>query len=300
MTPSRPALLLAAAVVSVTPVRGQDGITIATVRPGVHLITGSANGNVLVLEGLTRLFLSDAQSATRAAEADSAMRTVTGKPVQQVVFTHYHEDHTGGMAHWRQQGATAVAQRNVPAQMAKDTVIAEWNDWHRKAAAPAAMPDILFADELTLDLDGRRVRLLHLPRAHTDGDAVAWIPSANLLHTGDLVEPGAAPFIDWWAGGTLDGMIAAAERIIALVNDSTLIVPGHGRPIDRATVRRHRNMLVAVRDTVADALARRLPRHAFLAERPLAAFEDFLGGASRADAFLRLVLYGLARGGARE
>jgi glyoxylase-like metal-dependent hydrolase (beta-lactamase superfamily II) len=129
---------------------------------------------------------------------------VTRKPVRQVVFTHYHEDHTQGMAHWKAQGAFAVAHQNVAIEMKKDTTIADRN-WRRTPAAPEALPTLDFRDSLMLDVSGSRIWLHHPPPAHTNGDAVVIVPWANVIHTGDLVEPGAPPFIDYWTGGSLQG-----------------------------------------------------------------------------------------------
>ncbi|HEX9166212.1 MAG TPA: MBL fold metallo-hydrolase [Gemmatimonadales bacterium] len=276
----------------------QQDPMVMVIRPvvsGVHVISGFANGNILAVEGGDQIFLVDAQSAKRVGLADSALRTVTRKPVRQVAFTHYHEDHTQGMAHWRAQGAIAVAHHAVAPQMAKDTTIADWDNWHRTPAAPEAMPDRTFGDSLVIPLGTRRIVLVHVPGAHSDGDAMAWLPEDNVLHTGDLVEPGAPPFIDWWAGGSLDGMIAAADYILGRVNDRTRIVPGHGDVIDRATVAEHRRMLVTVRDRlVAGAKAGRTLEQ-IQAERPAAEFETLLGGGRRARHFVRVAWYGVAR-----
>ena len=275
-------------------------MSVETVMPGLHVIAGFANGNILVVEGRDGALLVDAQSARRVGLADSVLRTVTAAPVRTVVFTHYHEDHTGGMLHWRAGGATAVGHVSLPAQMAKDTVIADWEGWHRTPAAPGAMPDRIFDDRLTLDAGGVRVELIHISPAHTDGDVVVWLPERNLLHSGDLVEPGAAPFIDWWTGGSLDGMIAAADQLLALVNDSTRIVPGHGPVIGRETLATHRRMLVTLRDAIGSQVRQGRSLDQVLAARPAAEFESLLGGPRRADQFVRLVYYGLARSGARN
>lgn len=274
-------------------------MSVETVMPGLHVIAGFANGNILVVEGRDGLLLVDAQSPRRVGLADSVLRTITAAPVRTVVFTHYHEDHTGGMPHWRAGGASAVGHVSLPAQMAKDTVITDWEGWHRTPAVPQAMPDRTFTDRLVLDAGGVRVELIHIPPAHTDGDLVVWLPERNLLHSGDLVEPGAPPFIDWWAGGSLDGMIAAADQLLALVNDSTRIVPGHGPVIGRETLVEHRRMLVTLRDAIGNQVRQGRTLDQVLAARPAAEFETLLGGPRRADQFVRLVYYGLARSGTR-
>lgn len=270
-------------------------MTVRSLGPGLHVVSGFANGNILAVEASDRVLLVDAQSAKRVTLADSALRTVTTKPVTQVVFTHYHEDHTSGMDHWRSLGATAIAHRNVPSQMARDTIITDWDGWHRTPARVTAMPDQTFTDSMVLSQGTRTVVLLHLPRAHTDGDVMVWIPQENLLHVGDLVEPGASPFIDWWAGGSVDGMIAAADLILARSTEQTRIVPGHGAVISRAVVLEHRRMLVTVRDRVSAGLRSGRTLEEIQASSPALEFESLLGGARRANHLVRLVHYGLSR-----
>ena len=212
---------------------------------GVHMISSHPDGNILVVESANQVLLVDALSAKRAASADSALRTVTQKPVRTIITTHYHEDHLGGNAYWRTRGAVQlVAHRSVPLEARKDTTIAE-RKWHRTPIPERALPTLLFDDSAALSLETETFTIYHRA-AHTSGDAIVWFPARNVLHAGDIVEIGAPPFIDWWAGGSLEGMISAVEFIHRITNDSTIIVPGHGPPIDRAVLRTyHANLKAA-------------------------------------------------------
>lgn len=275
--------------------QGKAGITVRQLRPAVHVASGYENGNVLIVASDTGVLLVDAQSATRVASLDSAVRRVSQRPVRLVVNTHYHADHTEGNAHYRALGAAVLAHRAVRVQAAKDTVIADWDSWHRTPLAAGAMPTRDFADSLAFDFGAERVTVLHAPRAHTDGDAIVWLPRANVLHIGDILEVGAPPFIDWWSGGTLDGMVAAIDRVLALVNDATAIVPGHGAVSSAGDLRRYRQMLVTVGERVAAAVRRGEGREALVAARPAREWEDALGGERRAQHFVRLVHAGAVR-----
>jgi glyoxylase-like metal-dependent hydrolase (beta-lactamase superfamily II) len=221
----------------------QETSSATRISGGVHLISSHPDGNILVVESSNQLVLVDALGAKRSASADSALRTVSKKPVVMVVSTHYHEDHVGGNARWRERGAVVVAHRSVPSEALKDTTIAE-RSWHRTALPQAALPNMLFDDSAQLTLEGENFVVYHR-QAHTRGDAVIWFPSRNVIHTGDIVEIGATPFVDWWAGGSLEGMISAVEFIHRITNEATIIVPGHGPPINRAVLRTYRSFLVA-------------------------------------------------------
>jgi len=157
------------------------------------------------------------------------------------------------------------------------------------------MPDRIFTDSMVLSLGPRTVVLTHVPGAHTDGDVMVWIPQENLLHVGDLVEPGGPPFIDWWTGGSVDGMIAAADVILARTTEQTRIVPGHGEVISRAVVLDHRLMLVTIRDRVSAGIRNGRTLEEIQASAPAREFEALLGGPRRAGRFLRLVHHGSSK-----
>lgn len=280
-----------------TPLAAQDPhltMRIQPVAPRFHVISGFYNGNILVFEGKTGVFLVDGQSTKRVPQADSALRTVTGLPVKMVVSTHYHGDHLEGNAHWKSQGARLIAQEQLVVEAKKDTTITD-RDWVRTAAAPSMLPDQTFGAELKLDFEGEEVVLLHPPAAHTRGDAIIWFPKANVIHTGDILEREAPPFIDWWAGGTLDGMIAACDRILGMINNSTVVVPGHGTVTDRAGLNHYRTMLVTARERIGARVKAGESDETILAARPLKEYETDLGGERRAGHLITQIAYGFRR-----
>ncbi len=219
---------------------------------------------------------------------------MTALPVRILINTHYHDDHIEGNPYWRARGARIVAQEALPSEAGKDTTITEL-DWHRTPAALEALPDQTFADSLTLDFEGEPVVLIHPRAAHTRTDAMVWFPRRNLIHTGDVLEREAPPFVDFWAGGTVEGMIGAIDRVLTLADDHTVIVPGHGTTTNRASLPPYRAMLVAVRDRIGARVTAGETTEAIVAARPLAEFEDSLGGARRAAEFVRRVVVGMRR-----
>jgi glyoxylase-like metal-dependent hydrolase (beta-lactamase superfamily II) len=287
------ALLLAATA----PLAAQDPnltMRIQQVAPRFQLISGYYNGNILVFQGPSGLLLVDGQSTKRVAQADSALRTVTSLPVRMLVSTHYHGDHLEGNAHWKKQGAELIAQAQLVEEAKKDTTIPE-REWHRPAASPEMLPDRTFTDSMAFAFEGEPVVLLHPVAAHTRGDAIIWFPKANVIHTGDILEREAPPFIDWWAGGTLDGMIAGCDLILARINNLTVVVPGHGTPTDKSGLARYRQMLVTARERIAPRVAAGDTDDAIIASHPLREWETDLGGERRAGQLVTQITFGMRR-----
>lgn len=262
--------------------------------PNLAVVSGFTNGNILVLTGPDGTLLVDAQSARRVALADSVLTALGAPPVRWVINTHYHGDHTEGNAYFRARGAEIIGQANLPAQMTKDTTITAWHDWHRTPAAPEALPTETFETELTLRVNGQRVVVRHAPAAHTDGDAIIWLPDANVIHTGDLFEHGAPPFVDWWAGGTMDGMLAGVDWILAHSDSATRLVPGHGPIGSRDQLVRYRMMLLGVASGVWGPQSTGATVQEVQADAPAAPWMDQLGSERRAAEYVALLYTGFA------
>jgi glyoxylase-like metal-dependent hydrolase (beta-lactamase superfamily II) len=288
-------MLLAACAWS-SALQSQEPLAIRTevLLPGYVVISGYTNGNILAVIGDSGVLLVDGQSARRVPQADSALRTFTRQPVRWVVNTHYHADHIEGNAHWRGQGAVVLAHDRVRVEAVKDTTVTELT-WHRQPAAPGALPAMTFSEQVTLHLPTGPVVIVHPAPAHTGGDAIVWFPAANIVHVGDIVEVGAPPFIDWWTGGSLDGTIAVTDSLIAAVNDSTRIVPGHGAVIDRTGLRTYRQMLGTIRDRLTQAIAAGKTLDEIHALRITAEYDQRLGGERRGREFVRHWHVGLTR-----
>ena len=297
MLRSRCLILSLIAFAAVRDVRAQQVPTLNRhqLSDRIDVFSGFTNGNVLALRTDSGTLLVDAQSARRVGLVDSALAALGARPVRTIINTHYHGDHIEGNAYWRRKGARVLAHENVPRQAAKDTVIASWENWHRTAAEPEAIPSQGFRDSTVLQFGPEDVRVYHMPNAHTDGDAIVWLPRSNIIHLGDIFELGAAPFIDWWAGGTLAGMIAAIDRVLPLIDDQTRVVPGHGPVADRATLVSYRSMLHTLQTRVQTAIAAGKSLDELLATHPTAEFDAGLGGTRHGERLTKLLYAGLAR-----
>jgi cyclase len=293
----RVALTAALFACLVTPAAAQQDVMTMraeALAPGLTVVSGFANGNILVLTGPDGTLLVDAQSAKRVGLADSVLANIGAPPVRWVINTHYHGDHVEGNALFRGRGAEVVGQEQLPVQMAKDTTITSWHDWHREPAAPGALPTRTFRDSLTMRVNGQRVIVTHIPAAHTDGDAIVWLPDANVIHIGDLFEHLAPPFIDWWSGGRIEGMLAGVDWGLEHSDNATRIVPGHGPVGTRADLLRYRGMLLGLSSAVATQANAGQTLAEIQASQPAAPWQPMLGSQRRMDELVALLYLGIA------
>jgi len=118
----------------------------------------------------------------------------------------------------------------------------------------AALPRLTVEREFTLYFNGEEIRAAHHPTAHSEGDLVYRFVKANVIHTGDIFFSNGFPFIHISGGGTIDGMIAAVNRILALADEKTVIIPGHGPVSDRRGLKEYRERLEACRTRIGELL----------------------------------------------
>jgi cyclase len=204
-----------------------------------------AGGNLGVSIGEDAVFLIDDEYGPLTAKINAAIAKLTSKPVRFVVNTHWHLDHTGGNENLGNAGAIVVAHENVRRRMSTEQFI----EFIRMAQPPspkAALPIVTFAGAITFHLNGDEMRVIHVPRAHTDGDAIVHFVNSDVIHMGDAYFNGFYPFIDTSSGGTVEGVIAACDRALAIAKDTTRIIPGHGALSDKAGLQAYRDMLAAI------------------------------------------------------
>ena len=225
------------------------------VAGAVHMLQG-AGGNIGLVVGDDAVFVVDDQYAPLTPKVLAAIKSVTPQPVRFVLNTHWHFDHTGGNENMGKAGALIFAHENVRRRMSKDQFIEALN--RTEPAAPrGALPVVTFTDTVSFHLNGDSIVVFHVAPAHTDGDAVVLFTRANVVHTGDLFVSAGFPFVDRSSGGSIHGIIAAAERILAATNAGTRIIPGHGPLADRARLQAYHDMLVVVRDRMRKEIAAR-------------------------------------------
>ncbi len=286
----RVSLVFLAAALSATALQAQTNYDTIQVRAtavarGVHMLVG-AGGNIAVAVGDDAVFIVDDQFAPLTPKIQAAIAALTSKPVKFVVNTHWHNDHTGGNENFGKAGAMIVAHDNVRKRMSTEQFIAALN--RREPASPAAaLPVVTFSDGVTFHINGDSVVVTHVAPAHTDGDAIIRFLKANVVHMGDVFNNAGLPFVDLSSGGSINGIIAAAEQVYAMTDAQTKIIPGHGALTDRDRLKQYREMLVALRDRMRREVAAGRTVDQVIALKITEAYaKDFPGGHER---FVRLL-----------
>lgn len=219
----------------------------------VYMMVGSG-GNLALSAGEDAAFLVDDQFAPLTPKITAAVAAVTAKPVKFLLNTHWHFDHTGGNENFGKAGAIIVAHDNVRRRMNAEQLI-EFLGMKTKPSPKAALPVVTFSADTTFHLNGEEIHAYHAPRAHTDGDSIVLFRGSNVVHMGDIYFNGMYPFIDTSSGGTVAGVIAACDRVIAISDDRTKIIPGHGPLSNRQELRAYRDMLETVSGRVRAMIA---------------------------------------------
>jgi len=241
----------------------------------VYMLMG-AGGNLGVSAGEDTVFVIDDQYAPMTGKIAAAIAKISAKPVQFILNTHWHGDHTGGNENFGKGGSIIVAHENVRKRMSVEQFIEAFN--MRTPASPkAALPVITFASATTFHLNGDEIRAIHMPNAHTDGDTIVHFLRNDVIHMGDIYFNGMYPFIDSASGGSVEGVIAASDKVLAIASDRTRIIPGHGPISNKAELRAYRDMLAAFSGRVRDLVRQGRKLEEITAANVNAEFDDQWG-----------------------
>jgi cyclase len=293
MNPRRNLALAFALLAGAAPLGAQVNYDTVKVRvvpagPGVHMLTG-VGGNIALAVGEDFAFLVDDQYEQLSQKILDAVRTVTDKPVRFLANTHWHGDHSGGNLNMAKAGVIIVAHDNVRTRMSTEQFIAAFNS--KVVPSPrGALPVVTFGEGVTFYNGGEQIHVIHVPPAHTDGDAIVHFTRANTLHMGDVFFNGRYPFFDLSSGGSFEGVIRAVNTALAYVNDSTKVIPGHGPLSGKAELVAYRDVLIGVRDAVAALIKQGKTREQVVAAKPGARWDATWGtGFMRPDIFIGYV-----------
>jgi cyclase len=246
------------------------------VADGLYMLLGQG-GNMGLSTGDDGAFLVDDQFAPLTEKIQAAVAAVSEVPIRFVVNTHWHGDHTGGNENLGEAGALIVAHENVRARMSTEQFM-EAMGQTVPPSPPPALPVVTFADAVTFHWNGEEIYVFHVSPGHTDGDAIIHFKNANAFHMGDTFFNGAYPFIDVSSGGSFDGLLTTVDQVLALADDQTKIIPGHGPLGDKEALLAYRNMLATVRDRIAPMVRDGVPVEDVVAAKPTSDLDAQWGG----------------------
>ena len=276
--------LLAVPAAAQAPDWSKVEIKAQTLAPGVAVLFG-AGGNIGVSHGPDGTVLIDDQFAPLTDKIVAAVAGLGASPVRYVVNTHWHFDHAGGNENFGKT-ATILAHKNVRVRMVSGGTVAGMNT---PPAPPAALPVITYDEGISFHLNGDQIDAVFTGGGHTDGDTVLYWRKANVLHTGDLMmKDQGFPFIDTDSGGNALRLVATLDKLLAMTNAETQVIPGHGPMATRADLQAWRDMIAGAVETVRKAQAGGAKLDAFLAANPFKPMEKPNAFVS-ADAFARAI-----------
>ena len=290
--------LVVIGVVSRAPAQQPDmsQIAIRSIPVVDHLwMLQGRGGNIGVSAGPDGGMMIDSQFAPLTPKIRAVVDSLGGSPLRVLLNTHWHGDHVGGNENLGNDGIAIVAQENVRRRMSVMQFRGARPDT-TPASPPRALPIVTFQDSVMFHMNGQDIAVFHVAPAHTDGDAVVWFRNVNAVHTGDIFFNGLYPVIDIWTGGSIDGMIAADDRVLKLVDDQTKIIPGHGPLGDKASLQAFRDMLAGVRGEVRKLVAKRMTKEQVIAAKPTAQWDERFGkGGMTPERFVGVVYDDLSR-----
>jgi cyclase len=254
--------------------------------PGVAVLFG-AGGNIGVSYGPDGTVLVDDQFAPLTPKIQAAVAALGAAPVRYLINTHWHYDHTGGNENFGKAGALILAHDNVRVRMAAGSTTA---GRVVPAAPKVALPVVTYEHGLKVHLNDDEVRTVHMHNGHTDGDSIVVWRRANVVHMGDLYfNKVTLPFIDLNSGGTAKGLLAAIDKALGLVNDTTKIIPGHGPVATKADLAAYRAMLADVIGKVEAGIKARRTLDQIKASKPAAPYDTNPQAFIKGDAFVEAI-----------
>jgi glyoxylase-like metal-dependent hydrolase (beta-lactamase superfamily II) len=271
-TPLVVVLTVSAACWFVASGAAQDGLEVIEVRSNFFMIAG-AGANVGVQVGDDGLVVVDAGATARASDVVAAIKKISPKPIRYVINTGPDADHVGGNDVLSKSGdqffpgTTGAGRRPDILRSSAAILAAEGVVRHMIAAAESSPGQSLtglptesfhYAKKF-LYLNGEAIEVLHQPAAHTDSDVFAFFRRSDVVFAGDVIDTRRFPVIDIERGGSIDGEVAALNRLSEIAVASvpivsreagTIVIPGHGRLFDQYDVIEYRDMVTIITDRI--------------------------------------------------
>jgi cyclase len=308
--PHRSVELLSAAAPQAAEVPS-NGLEVLEVRPSFFVIAG-AGANIAVQVGDDGVVVVDAGSAVSAPAVLAAIKRLSSKPIRYVIDTGPDADHVGGNEAFSKAGEQLFGGSTFGAANAAESVApilsAEGVLRHLGTSPAGGLPtEVFHYSRKSMYLNGEAIEVLHQPAAHTDSDVLAFFRRSDVVVAGDVLDTRQFPVIDVERGGSIQGEIAALNRLVDLAVPSvpvvtreagTIVVPGHGHLCDQYDVVEYRDMVTIIRDRVRDLIKAGRSLTEVKAAQPAKGYMGRYGnqgGAWTTDRFIEAIYRSLAR-----
>lgn len=270
--------------------RAQMGTTPIQSQPLAEHLTllSGPGGNVVVLNGPDGKIVVDTFLLPAWPKLKAVLDGLGNAPLKTVIDTHWHFDHTDNNANLHAAGATVLAHENTRTRMAEphDSALL---GLHIPASPAEALPQQTFSSTQKIEANGETLMLQYFQPAHTDTDIYIHFQKANVIHMGDTFFNGVYPVMDTSTGGKVNGMLAAADKVLSLADNNTKIVPGHGPLGNKADLIKSREMLVMARDRVQKLKTAGKSAEEIVASKPLADLDPVWGHMLPSDIFVQMI-----------
>ena len=277
-------------VITIRKAAASAKINIRKLRGNVSVLEGSG-GNITVLTGRDGKLLVDA--GISRPQVEDGLASLSEEPVKHLINSHWHFDHTDGNEWLHSAGAEITAHENTRKHLCNATRVKDWN-FTFPPAPSGALPTKLINTDETLHLNGTTLVLKCYGPSHTDSDISVEFQETDIIDVADTLWNGHYPFIDYSTGGSIDGMIRAAQVNVARVTEKTIIIPGHGPIGNKSQLIEFRDMLVVIREKVASLKKQGRSRDEVVAAKPTADYDAQWGGfVINGEFFTKLVYAGI-------
>jgi glyoxylase-like metal-dependent hydrolase (beta-lactamase superfamily II) len=256
-------------------------------------------GNIAVQFGDQGVLMVDSQFPELVPKVKAAIAKVGGGEIKFVINTHWHYDHADGNPAYGKEGVWFISQTESRRRMTMDNVLdPQTRPAFKMPAYPReALPIATFDSQMQFHFNDELIDLKHFSPAHTAGDTAVFFRKHNAVHLGDVFTPRGYPLVDVPNGGDIDGMITFCRAVLAEINESTVVIPGHGPITTYADLTRYTAMLQSVRDKVAELMKSGATLQQVIAAKPTAAWDESYG---KPENFIDRVYASLSRAAARS
>lgn len=260
-----------------------------SVTDSIHVLSGDG-GNITVVKDERGLLVIDDGLKSMDEELMMTLGDMADTPVKYLLNTHWHYDHVGANGAMHDNGATILAHHNVHKRMVSGGTIAAFGAEIAPATADE-LPVITYHDGIRFHWGGDIYDVQHVAAGHTDGDSIVFVDDANIVIMGDIYFHSMYPFIDASSGGSIKGVISAANKVINSIDDDTVVIPGHGGvTAGKADLIGYRDMLQTMHDKLAAMKAAGKSADEVVAAKPTAEFDaEYNDGFLKADTWVKLV-----------